>query len=35
MILRLRHIRTNIVINTTMKYYDRHRSIFKNYIIIY
>ncbi len=35
MILRLRHIRTNKIVNVTMRYYDRHRSNFKNYIIIY
>lgn len=35
MILKLKHVRTNKIVNTTMKYYDRHRSIFKNYIIIY
>ena len=35
MILRLRHIRTNKTIMTTIRYYDRHRNIFKNYIIIY
>ncbi len=35
MILRLKHVRTNKTIITTMKYYDRHRLSFKNYIIIY
>ena len=33
MILRLKHIRTNKIINVTMRYYDRHREVFRNYII--